>query len=722
MRDKLEQALRTATVPLTTASHRGTGFFVAPNLMLTCAHVIAKGDAMPSIGHAAVTPYRITAELSALEETGRPAQELGQADLALLHVDGDDTNPYVCLAEPVQPGDELWTFGYPDGLYRSGDSVVFRCEGISERNDGTTLLKVTQGRIKPGFSGAPVLNWRTGAVCGLVRFRAHADTARLIPVTTVLAAYPELAKVHDTPGGNRMWLDLLNDAQLAAAGIRYPGPQLRDYLTAAREADRQHPYAHLLPGAPPLTKVYLTQRASQHQAQQQLDDPDTIVANEHRVDAATLAGLLPGVQVLGGPGAGKSSLIRHITAVAASEWLDKGMGEFIPVPVAADALTAGMALTEALAAGVVASLDTELDQHRLTEMFSSQPLPGVPWLILIDGLDEILNPQLRDVVLRKVVRHQRDSRYRFMVTNRPLPDRIFHRTLAEEKYPVYVIESFADDELFKFAMGWFKELGDVTPRETAGKFTKRLERTKLRGLANIPLIATMVCILFAEDPNRALPFNRSELYGRFVDWLLSKHQDLVDARTQLRQWVDPNGLGAEQAVDELLIELRPLLQGLAHHRQFPPLNDRVPTASSGQTLTWSHVQPPAALSTTKWNDVVPEVLRISGLLVQDGKEFRFLHRTIEEYLAARYLADMNPDPHRRAARRLLSPQERWPWQHLEVKISLPRCGSNVERTSPDHSTACSGGDIGTRTSSLLSSFTDRASRFPRRFDGVSSTY
>lgn len=685
MRGRLEQALRAATVPLTSTSQVGTGFFVAPSLVLTCAHVIARGAAMPSVVHAAATPYRIAAELSVLEGTGRSTQGLGQVDLVLLHVDGADTNPYVCLAEPVQPGDELWTFGYPDSRYRPGDPVVLRYEGISERNDGTTLLKVTQGQIRPGFSGAPVLNWRTGAVCGLVHCRElpHGDTARLIPVATVLATYPELAKVHDAPGGNRMWLDLLEDAQLAAAGVRYPGPQLRGYLAAAREADRQHPYAHLLPGAPPLAKVYLTQQASQHPAPQQLDDPDIIVANERRVDAATLAGLLPCVQVMGGPGAGKSSLIRHITAVAASEWLDKGVGEFIPVPVSADALTSGMALTEALAAGVVASLDTELDQHRLTEMFSSQPLPGVPWLILIDGLDEILNPRLRDAVLRRVVRYRGDSRYRFMVTNRPLPNGIFHGTLMQENYPVYVIEPFADDELFEFAMGWFKELGNVTPRDAARRFMKRLERTKLRGLANIPLIATMMCILFAEDPNRALPFNRCELYGRFVDWLLSKHQDLVDARTRLRQWVGPSGPGAEQAVDELLIRLRPLLQELAHYRQFSPFSDRAPVASSGQTLMWGHIQPSAGLSATKWNEVVHEVLRISGLLVQDGEDFRFLHRTIEEYLAARYLADTHPDPHRRTARRLLSPQERWPWQHLEVKIFLAALwierGANLTR-------------------------------------------
>jgi Trypsin-like peptidase domain/NACHT domain len=672
MRDGLEQALRAATVPLTATSQKGTGFFVASGLVLTCAHVVTKGDVMPSVVNAAATPYRTAAELAVPERTYRSERVLSKPDLILLHVDSEDTNPYVCLAEPVQPGDELWTFGYPDSPYRSGDSVTFRYEGISERKDGTTLLKVTQGRIRLGFSGAPVLNWRTGAVCGVIHCRevTHGDTARLIPVTTVLAAYPELARMHGALCENRMWLDLLDDAQLAAAGIRYPGPQLRSYLTAAREADRQHPYAHLLPGAPPLAKVYLKQQARQHQVHQQLDDPEAVVANERRVDAATLAELLPGVQVIGGPGAGKSSLIRHITAVAASKWLNKGIGEFIPVPVAADSLTSKMALTEALAAGIVTSLDTELDQHRLTEMFSSEPLPGVPWLILVDGLDEILNPHLRDTVLRKIVRYQYDSRYRFIVTNRPLPNGVFHQALTGESYPVFVIEPFSDDELFEFAMGWFKELGSVTPRDTAGQFMERLERTKLRGLANIPLISTMMCILFSEDPDRELPFNRSDLYGRFVDWLLSKHQDSFDARARLRQWVSPSGPCAERAVDELLVGLRPLLQGLAHHRQFSPLNDRAPIVSSEQASTWGHVQPPSTLSTSKWNEIVREVFRISGLLVQHGEGFRFLHRTIEEYLAARYLADMHPDAQQRTARGFLAPQERWPWQHLEVKIFL----------------------------------------------------
>ncbi len=349
MRGGLEQALRAATVPLIAASQKGTGFFVAPGLVLTCAHVVARGEVAPSVVHAAATPYRTAADLAVPRRTYRFGRGLSEPDLILLHIDSENTNPYVCLAEPVQPGDELWTFGYPDSRYRSGDSVTFRYEGISERKDGTTLLKVTQGRIRLGFSGAPVLNWRTGAVCGVIHCRelTPGDTARLVPVTTVLATYPELAKMHGAPCGNRMWLDLLDDAQLAAAGIRYPGPRLRAYLTAAREADRQHPYAHLLPGAPPLAKVYLKQLVSLHQADQQLDDPDIVVANERRVDAATLAGVLPGAQVIGGPGAGKSSLIRHITAVAASEWLNKGIGEFIPVPVAADALTSRkMALTE----------------------------------------------------------------------------------------------------------------------------------------------------------------------------------------------------------------------------------------------------------------------------------------------------------------------------------------------------------------------------------------
>jgi hypothetical protein len=58
-------------------------------------------------------------------------------------------------------GSKLYIYGYTD-VYPYGDSVTLGYEGPN------TLLKLKAGQIIPGLSSAPVLNMRTGSVCGVV--------------------------------------------------------------------------------------------------------------------------------------------------------------------------------------------------------------------------------------------------------------------------------------------------------------------------------------------------------------------------------------------------------------------------------------------------------------------------------------------------------------------------------------------------------------------------
>jgi hypothetical protein len=214
-------------------------------------------------------------------------------------VSGERTT-HVHLAAPVAPGDELWVFGHPEGKYRTGDAVSLRLDGTSEHIEGPILLKGTQGRIKPGMSGAPVLNWRTGAVCGVVRYRdgSHDDIARFVPISTAFAVYPGLSEANTAMPAARSWLDLLDDSQLAEAGARYPGPRLRRYLEAASAADDSHPYAAMLDVPSPLSKVYLRQKAGR------TSQDETAAEAGELVEADSLLQAFRGVQVLGGPGAG----------------------------------------------------------------------------------------------------------------------------------------------------------------------------------------------------------------------------------------------------------------------------------------------------------------------------------------------------------------------------------------------------------------------------------
>ncbi len=229
-------------------------------------------------------------------------------------------------------------------------------------------------------------------------------------------------------------MDLLNDEQVSMCGLRSPGPTLRQYLEAVEKADARHPYAVLLPVAapPPLSKVYLAQ---------QLADDESEDTGVERIESVELT-QLAGAQVIGGPGAGKSSLVQHLAAEEARRWLHQGRrGGTVPVPLHASALVRHRGLPEQLADGVVAMLDTTftLDATSLTAMLSAEPLPGVPWLVLVDGLDEIVDLTDRRVVMDRIRRHREDSRYRFLVTSRPLPSLPLARGSDATRYPTYQI-------------------------------------------------------------------------------------------------------------------------------------------------------------------------------------------------------------------------------------------------------------------------------------------
>ncbi|EMD24620.1 serine protease [Amycolatopsis azurea] len=654
-RAALTAAAQASTVPLTTPSGKakGTGFHITSTLVLTCAHVVLEGDGPAEFMDGPDGRFEV------LTDWFLPGGA-GGLDLALLRASTPTAPAY--LAEAVEPGDELWVFGYPEGNYRAGDSVTIRYEGTSEHVAGPVLLKGAQGRIRPGMSGGPVLNWRTGAICGVVRYRdgTHDDIARFVPMSTIFHAYPGSAEANlaEAPP----WLRLLDDEQIAAAGVCFPGPLMRRYLTAASTADDIHPYAAMLDVRAPLSKVYLRQQASRGEA------ADETAETTERLDGTDLLRRYEGAQVLGGPGAGKSSLARHLAALSARQWLNGAGGGGVPILVTADALTRNESLVEMLANGVVQTIDIDLDRAALKEMFAKPPFPGASWLVLVDGVDEILYPYLREIVLSKITRHRTEGRYRFLLTTRPLPTFLLNKVADGDRYPTFTIEPFGRHELKAFAGKWFEQLGLPDP-SAADDFDRRLTQAGIGHLATIPLIATMLCILYADAPEQRLPGNRAELYADFVELLLTKRR-ITNVREMLRSWTSRSGPRAVAATEELVQRTPELLKLIAHHQHQaavdPFLAGKSPDAVAVVTGV---IGKPGELSSAEWASVIREVLRSCGLLVERRGEFRFLHQTVQEYLAAAYLADHHPDPRKQAARRRLVPKP-WPRQDLEVMTFL----------------------------------------------------
>lgn len=196
---KLTELLKQCTVRIETGAKRGTGFFVAPNTVLTCAHVVSAAGTSVSIRtHDGRGPFSANVKRRITNEATQVPSDVSWPDLALLTTDIEDHESVLLLGD-VEVHDPLYSFGYTD-QYPNGDPITAESEDVSS---APLFLKFKEGQVRPGLSGAPILNLRTGGVCGIVKRSRQTESdlgGRGILTSTILENFPELvleqAKVH----------------------------------------------------------------------------------------------------------------------------------------------------------------------------------------------------------------------------------------------------------------------------------------------------------------------------------------------------------------------------------------------------------------------------------------------------------------------------------------------------------------------------------------------
>lgn len=223
MTQTLYELLADCTVRILSGGASGTGFFVAPGQVLTCAHVIANAQQ----GGVQKLPIKVfwkgqeySAQIVAFRDPDYP-------DLALLQAPISD-HPCVLLQGGAEPFIELYTYGYT-GSDSPGASTTFACEGWA--GDNYELLKFKEGQVVPGMSGSPVLNRQTGNVCGIIQFtrdRNNALGGKAMLAKVVLREFPELEeKQRQFHQQDRRWTSALTSQQLQQLHLSWlPSPVL----------------------------------------------------------------------------------------------------------------------------------------------------------------------------------------------------------------------------------------------------------------------------------------------------------------------------------------------------------------------------------------------------------------------------------------------------------------------------------------------------------------
>ncbi|NJR60645.1 MAG: trypsin-like peptidase domain-containing protein [Cyanobacteria bacterium CRU_2_1] len=205
------------TVP--SRNRRGTGFFVAPGLLLTCAHVVY--DA-PEQKVEVFWPKNKTTHLATV--CGIPSNipsEFKAFDVALLKIE-EPIPEHLCvyLDAATTPGDEdiksndlFFSYGYLED-YPSGAGVTAESEWFT--GDDPPLIKFKDSKIQGGLSGGALLNLRTGRICGIVketRSKIFPEGGGAVPISVAYQQFLHLVDLNklqkDFHQRNDTWRNLL---------------------------------------------------------------------------------------------------------------------------------------------------------------------------------------------------------------------------------------------------------------------------------------------------------------------------------------------------------------------------------------------------------------------------------------------------------------------------------------------------------------------------------
>jgi hypothetical protein len=202
----LYEQLYDCIVNIFTGNAQGTGFFVAPGWVLTCAHVIVgeQGDSKS---------IHVTWKGKVYPAHVLDTRDVNFPDIALLKV-AISNHPCVLLAGSAEPFSKLYSYGFPD-IEAQGASTTFECEGwVGEKNK---QLRLKEGQVRPGMSGSPVMNLKTGSVCGIVD--STRDRSSDLGGVAILAqvVYREFSALEQKQkqfhAQNTRWLDALTPEQ-----------------------------------------------------------------------------------------------------------------------------------------------------------------------------------------------------------------------------------------------------------------------------------------------------------------------------------------------------------------------------------------------------------------------------------------------------------------------------------------------------------------------------
>lgn len=375
--------------------------------------------------------------------------------------------------------------------------------------------------------------------------------------------------------------------------------------------------------------------------------------------------------VLGDPGSGKSTFVKHLAYTLAqanladdpASWLERMVpwdhGPLLPVWVELRALAAYAEETGRKAANLLLGYL----QHNLEEWELSDFWPTLDkiirdgdevLLVLLDGLDEV-PADLRSGIVRAMQDFADRYRcHRYVVTCRPYA--YIDQACQMQGFKEVTLAPFSAKQIDQFITTWYRKLalrGRLSSREVehrAGKLQRAVQRRDLRELAQRPLLLTVMTLL--NTFRGQLPQDRTELYASTIDLLLHRWE----ARTG-----EEEGIVERLDISQLkMSDLEAGLYAVAFHVHSEIGEANGTTAADvdeADLRKW--LAPYLGNDWNKAGEFVDYIRKRAGLLIRHKRNaYTFPHRTFQEFMAACHLLNM-PDYPKEATRLVRNELTRW---------------------------------------------------------------
>lgn len=349
------------------------------------------------------------------------------------------------------------------------------------------------------------------------------------------------------------------------------------------------------------------------------------------------------VALLGAPGAGKSTLLDYLLLVLSGEvnhLLRDNLGR--PWPLYARLRDLELAGGEPRT--IVELLRSAVPLQNAPGNFPEEALKRGGCVVLLDGLDEVLDPRLQAAVVKQIAALPFEFRHnRFVVTCRVAS---WQQQLPQ--FRAYCIQELDNDGIREFVAAWYREVlrsqllqqlpqGSQEQRAAAEQqaFAAASERAAelwaalqandgLLRVTRTPLILSLVALVHHRQDTK-LPQGRAALYERCL-------QILLEEWDRDEHLLEPRGLLLGQKL-QVLQAIAPylLLQGTmeASADELAPVLEPLLGQLNG---SWSGKQ------------LLREIWQRSGILVDQGLgRFGFAHRALQDYLAAKHFVARNEE-------------------------------------------------------------------------------